>query len=489
MKIDTKKSGCCCNSSTGRCSGGCGKLETFDYLSSLPVGCAVEDYVEVQFKNTRKGFYLNNLHLPLYKGDIVAVEASPGHDIGTVTLTGKMVELQMRRCNYHIPVDSEPKKIYRLAKPVDIEKYEESKSLEEPTMIQSRQIAKDLGLDMKIGDVEYQGDGQKAIFYYIADQRVDFRQLIKKLAEAFHIRVEMKQIGARQEAGRIGGLGPCGRQLCCSGWISSFVSVGTNAARIQDLSLNPQKLAGQCAKLKCCLNYEVDTYYEAQHKLPSREIELRTQKGSYRLLKTDILSGMMTYIPNEPKASLDDVVTIHSSRVFEIIRQNRNGNEPFSPLHDSEDDAPIAQGRRSKDILSDESLTRFDSPKEGRNRRRKGRKNNGEDRILSSDVRPTQTRRGNAELVIGSNGTQDARSQHDSRRTRRERGQEGNGFTKTFTNSSERVNHKDMVSERVKANAEVGTQRRRQPRKKPVHLPNNKNRSDREERPNNGADS
>lgn len=479
MELKTNAGGCC--GSSGGCGGSCGKLDTYDYLSSIPDDCSVEDYVEVQFKNTRKGFYLNNLHLPLYKGDMVAVEASPGHDIGTVTLTGKMVELQMRRCHYHIPADSEPKKVYRIAKPGDIEKYEESKALEEATMIQSREIAKNLGLDMKIGDVEYQGDGQKAIFYYIADQRVDFRQLIKKLAEAFHIRIEMKQIGARQEAGRIGGLGPCGRQLCCSGWISSFVSVGTNAARIQDLSLNPQKLAGQCAKLKCCLNYEVDTYYEAQHKLPSREIELRTEKGNYRLFKTDILAGMMTYIPVGPKSSLEDAVTIQSSRVFEIIRQNREGHLPFSLLHNTEEDAPQVQSSRSKDILSDESLTRFDSPKEGR--RKKKRRNNPDSAAGGDSARGAESvhRRGRDEAH---DRNERAPLERAPRRERRARSEGIDSAADGYRNvGADRPN--GMSGERGKSSGKEGANRRRQPRRKPQHDRTN-NAS--EERPNGGGE-
>ena len=248
----------------GLCIRGCGRqdrqLNTYDWLADVPGNAKSTDLVEVQFKNTRKGYYHNVNNLDLKKGDIVAVEASPGHDIGVVTLTGKLVELQIRKAN--IKSADDIKRIYRIAKPVDMEKYREAKSREHDTMIRSRQIAKSLNLDMKIGDVEYQGDGNKAIFYYIADERVDFRQLIKVLAETFHVRIEMKQIGARQEAGRIGGTGPCGRELCCATWMKSFVSVSTGAARYQDISLNPQKLAGMCAKLKCCLNYEVDNYME-----------------------------------------------------------------------------------------------------------------------------------------------------------------------------------------------------------------------------------
>jgi len=246
----------------GLCAKGCGRqnkqLNTYDYLADIPGNAEATDLVEVQFKNTRKGYYHNSNRLPLEKGDIVAVEATPGHDIGVVTLTGRLVPLQIKKAN--LKSEQEIKRVYRKAKPVDMEKYEEAKSREHDTMIRSRQIAKELGLQMKIGDVEYQGDGNKAIFYYIADGRVDFRQLIKVLAETFRVRIEMKQIGARQEAGRIGGIGPCGRELCCTTWMKNFVSVSTGAARYQDISLNPQKLAGQCAKLKCCMNYEVDTY-------------------------------------------------------------------------------------------------------------------------------------------------------------------------------------------------------------------------------------
>ena len=258
----------------GLCAKGCGRqnkqLNTYDYLADIPGNAEATDLVEVQFKNTRKGYYHNSNRLPLEKGDIVAVEATPGHDIGVVTLTGRLVPLQIKKAN--LKSEQEIKRVYRKAKPVDMEKYEEAKSREHDTMIRSRQIAKELGLQMKIGDVEYQGDGNKAIFYYIADGRVDFRQLIKVLAETFRVRIEMKQIGARQEAGRIGGIGPCGRELCCATWMKNFVSVSTGAARYQDISLNPQKLAGQCAKLKCCMNYEVDTYVEAGKRLPSKEI-------------------------------------------------------------------------------------------------------------------------------------------------------------------------------------------------------------------------
>jgi len=352
----------------GICINGCSKvvnkLNNYDWLNDLELAQKATDFIEVQFKNTRKGYYLNKENLSLKKGDMVAVESSPGHDIGTVTLTGKLVLVQMKKNRYRF--DEEPKKVYRLARPADIEKYEEAKSREHDTMICSRKIAADMGLNMKIGDVEYQGDCNKAIFYYIADERVDFRQLIKVLAETFHVRIEMKQIGARQEAGRIGGIGPCGRELCCSKWMSSFVSVATDAARFQDLSMNPLKLAGQCAKLKCCLNHEVDAYVEGRKQLPSRKIELFTKEQTYYHFKTDVFKKEITY--STDKNQPVNLVTINSKRAFDIINLNKNGQKPYSLLHDLE----VKEDKRidSKDILED-NITRFD-----RIKKKKKKKNN-----------------------------------------------------------------------------------------------------------------
>ena len=350
------------NGSGCLCCKGCGRqdkqLNTYDWLADIPGNTEEQEMVEVQFKNTRKGYYKNSNKLKLGKGDIVAVEASPGHDIGTVTLTGRLVPLQMRKAN--IKPDAEIKRIYRKAKPVDMEKYEEAKAKEHDTMIRSRQIAKNLNLDMKIGDVEYQGDGNKAIFYYIADERVDFRQLIKVLADAFHVRIEMKQIGARQEAGRIGGIGPCGRELCCATWMTSFVSVSTSAARFQDISLNPQKLAGQCAKLKCCLNYEVDCYVEAQKRLPSREITLETKDGEFFFFKADILSNQITY--SSDKNIPANLVTISGRRAFEIIGLNKRGIKPDSLIEETHRSEP----KKPVDLLEQESLTRFDRSRKGK---------------------------------------------------------------------------------------------------------------------------
>ena len=346
----------------GLCHCACGRqdkqLNTYDYLYDVPGNEEDTDLVEVQFKNTRKGYYHNVNHLDLRKGDIVAVEASPGHDIGVVSLTGRLVKLQVKKANLKSADDI--KRIYRIAKPVDMDKYYEAKDREHATMIQSREIAKNLGLQMKIGDVEYQGDGNKAIFYYIADERVDFRQLIKVLADAFRVRIEMKQIGARQEAGRIGGIGPCGRELCCATWMTSFVSVSTSAARFQDISLNPQKLAGQCAKLKCCLNYEVDCYVEAQKRLPSREITLETKDGEFFFFKADILSNQITY--SSDKNIPANLVTISGRRAFEIIGLNRRGIKPDSLIEETHRSEP----KKPVDLLEQESLTRFDRSRKGK---------------------------------------------------------------------------------------------------------------------------
>ena len=359
------------NGSGSLCCKGCGRqdkqLNTYNWLADVPTDAGEQDMVEVQFKNTRKGFYRNTNRLKLEKGDIVAVEATPGHDIGTVTLTGRLVPLQMKKAN--LKADAEIKRIYRKAKPVDMEKFEEAKAREHDTMIRSRQIALDLKLNMKIGDVEYQGDGNKAIFYYIADERVDFRQLIKVLAETFRVRIEMKQIGARQEAGRIGGIGPCGRELCCATWMTSFVSVSTGAARYQDISLNPQKLAGQCAKLKCCLNYEIDAYVEAQKRLPSKEICLETAEGTFHFFKADILKGLITY--STDKNFMANAVTLTARRAFDIINMNKRGEKPESLTTGNADNA---EAQRPVDLVEQESLTRFDK-KRNNNRKKKKKAN------------------------------------------------------------------------------------------------------------------
>ena len=342
---------------------GCYKLHETPWLEEYPDNVPT-DIFEVRFKNTRRSFYKNVNNLDLKRGDIVAVEASPGHDIGIISLTGDMVAKQIRRTGF-TPFNGEFKKIYRKAKPYDIERWQEAIALEHDTMIQSRQIAADMGLDMKIGDVEYQGDKIKAIFYYIAEGRVDFRELIKVFAERFHIRIEMKQIGARQEAGRIGGIGACGRELCCASWISSFSSVTTNAARVQDISLNPQKLAGQCSKLKCCLMYEYDVYADARQTLPRVREPLQAMDGEYFLIKTDILARTMSF--SSSKDSMSNVVTIPTSRVREIIAMNRAGRKVDSIV----DKDSVVTVEEPTFRTEEDSITRFDN----QNKRRRKNKN------------------------------------------------------------------------------------------------------------------
>lgn len=354
------------------CADRCGKLEVFDWLSDLPEGINTTDIVEVQFKNTRKGFYRNSNGLMLSRGDVVAVEALPGHDVGHITLTGELVLLQMKK-NKLNPSTYDFRRVYRKAKPVDIDKWEEAKARENETMLEARRIAERLRLNMKIGDVEYQGDNTKAIFYYIADERVDFRELIKLLADRFKVRIEMRQIGARQEAGRIGGIGPCGRELCCSTWITNFKSVTTNAARYQELSLNPQKLAGQCGKLKCCLNYELDAYMDAQRDFPRTSIALETEDGFYYHFKTDIFKRLMWYSAGRETAG--KVVTLTVDRVKEIIELNRQGKKPGEL--GQEISTPGSSELDYAKVVGEDSITRFDDKNKhtGKRRKNKRRKN------------------------------------------------------------------------------------------------------------------
>ncbi len=356
-------------------SGGCSKLSSYDWIENIPEPPLSTDIIEVQFKNTRKSFYRNVNRLNLSKGDVIAVEASPGHDIGTVTLTGWLVKLQMKKVGIDAN-STELKKIYRKAKPADIEKWLEAISLEHNTMIRTRQIVADLGLNMKIGDVEYQGDKTKAVFYYIADERVDFRELIKILADEFQIRIEMRQIGARQEAGRIGGIGSCGRELCCASWINNFVSVTTNSARIQEVSLNPQKLAGQCGKLKCCLNYEVDCYMDARKDFPKTTIPLETKDASYYHLKTDIFNRIMWY-STDPNSGVN-LIAVPVDRVKEIIDLNSKGQKPIKLVEATSiiEDKELSYSN----VIQEESVTRFDDEKrhshKRRNKKGKRRKRN-----------------------------------------------------------------------------------------------------------------
>lgn len=376
----------------GLCAKGCGRsdhqLNTYDYLADMPGNDQWTDLVEVQFKNTRKGYFHNENHLSLEKGDMVAVEASPGHDIGVVTLTGQLVPLQMKKAN--LKPGTEIRRIYRKARQADLDKYEEAKAREQDTMIRSRQIAKSLELNMKIGDVEYQGDGNKAIFYYIADARVDFRKLIKVLAEEFHVRIEMKQIGARQEAGRIGGIGPCGRELCCATWMKNFNSVSTAAARFQDIAPNPQKLAGQCAKLKCCLNYEADTYVEAFKKLPPRDVQLETADATYFFFKADILALQVTYSTDKRLAA--NLVTIPAERAHQVIEMNKAGEKPIAL-----DEEMHQEVKRPVDLVEQEDLTRFDRTRRKRGGKKRGEAQRGGERRNGAPERSERTDRSEAQ--------------------------------------------------------------------------------------------
>jgi cell fate regulator YaaT (PSP1 superfamily) len=384
-----KTGGGCCMTKGGCCKNSTQKLSTFDWMSDLPETQADTDFVEVQFKNTRKGYFLNSTKIPLQKGDVVAVESSPGHDIGDVTLVGRLVLLQMKKYNVN-PDKIEIRRVYRKAKEADLEKFQEAKAKEQETMIKARQIAESLKLNMKIGDVEFQGDGNKAIFYYIADERVDFRQLIKVFAETFRVRIEMKQIGARQEAGRIGGIGPCGRELCCSGWMTNFNSVSTSAARIQDISLNPQKLAGQCGKLKCCMNFEVDTYVDASKGFPSKEVPIETIDNTYYHFKTDVFKGAMTYSTSQNFGA--NLVTVSARRAKEVIAMNKKGSKP-DLLDDRSDDEIKPAVVDYENGVGQDSLTRFDSNKKRPNNKNK-RPNNNRPQMTAKPNQPEN--KGNA---------------------------------------------------------------------------------------------
>lgn len=439
------------------------KLNVYDWLCDIPESEKATDFVEVQFKNTRKGYFLNANKIPLEKGDVVAVESTTGHDIGTVSLTGKLVLLQIRKNNARL--DTPPKQIYRKAKPSDIEKYNEAKAREHDTMIRSRQIAADLGLNMKIGDVEYQGDGNKAIFYYIADERVDFRQLIKVLADTFHIRVEMKQIGARQEAGRIGGIGPCGRELCCSTWMSSFNSVSTVAARLQDISLNPQKLAGQCAKLKCCINFEVDSYVEAMRHLPSKELTLETKDNVYYHFKTDVFKGEITYSTDKSIAA--NLITIPASRVFEIINLNKKGIKPLSL---ESDEKQQSNKRDAQDILGQESVTRFDSESSGKKKKKK-RKNNNSSNSQANAAK--ENKKGASNRAATSTGETQNTQQTENRPNPKKLNKEND---KNNGNRRDKEGHKGS-NNRSKPQSEANKEKQQQPSSKEKKTNNNNEKS------------
>ncbi len=440
------------------------KLDTTNWLCDIPEAQAATEFVEVIFKNTRKGYFRNSNKLKIEKGDIVAVESSPGHDIGTVSLTGQLVLIQMKKNNID-PNKTEIKRIYRKARANDLEKYEEAKAREYNTMLRARKLAEDLKLNMKIGDVEYQGDGNKAIFYYIADERVDFRQLIKVFAETFNIRVEMKQIGARQEAGRIGGIGPCGRPLCCSQWMSSFVSVATSAARYQEISLNPQKLAGQCAKLKCCMNFEVDAYVEAQKGIPSKEIHLETKDATFYHFKTDVFKQEMQYSSSPNMAA--NIVALPVERVKEIIALNKQGIKVDSLEGDSKEAKGDVKRVDYENVVGQDSLTRFDRKKKNKskNRRNDNSPNNN---------RPNEGETGNAAAnnqvqKEGENRPNENRRNQDRRNPRENRNAHAANGQNRNNNHPEQPNENNNGSGQEAKNANRNkNNNNRKPKPRPI---------------------
>ena len=375
------------NCGSGTCGSGSNKLAVFDWLSNmtLPSGQEKFNIFEVRFKNGRKHFYKNPDNLPVTMGDIVAVESSPGHDIGTVSLAGELVKVQMKKRK--ITEDHEDvKKIYRKASQRDIDIWQQSRAKEEETQRKGREILGRLGLQMKLSDVEYQGDGNKATFYYTAESRVDFRQLIRDLAGAFSIRVEMKQVGARQEAARLGGVGSCGRELCCSTWLTDFRKVTTSAARYQQLSLNPLKLAGQCGKLKCCLNFELDTYLDALKTFPKQDLVLKTEKGEAVFVKMDIFKNHLWYTYKEERFKW---FRLTLEQVLEIIALNKN-NEKSISLEEYEADVVLPEKVDFEDAVGQDSLTRFDAPKTSK--RRRNNKNNNKKKPIGAVASKTQNK-------------------------------------------------------------------------------------------------
>jgi cell fate regulator YaaT (PSP1 superfamily) len=367
--------GCKSNGSCG--TGGCGnKLEVFDWLSNMQPANPAEQFqwVEVRFKNSRKEFYYNKTNLPVYVGDLIAVEGSPGHDIGTVSMTGELVKLQMKKTGFNYKT-AEGRAVYRKARENDIQKWKEAIDKEQKFMMFCRKTSKELGLEMKCSDVESQGDGSKATFYYTSEGRVDFRELIKILARDLKVRIEMRQIGFRQEAGRLGGIGVCGRELCCSTWMRDFRSVTTSAARYQQLSINPQKLAGQCGKLKCCLNYELDSYLDALSEFPNTQIKLKTKIGDASHFKTDIFKKQVSYTyDNAPGVIIPlDILTIQK-----VMKMNKDGVFPddLQSLIEERDRLknPIPKKQEFANVLDEMNLSRFDNANKSKNNNNKNRK-------------------------------------------------------------------------------------------------------------------
>ncbi|WP_109851077.1 regulatory iron-sulfur-containing complex subunit RicT [Aquimarina sp. AU58] len=395
---DGQPKGCKNNGTCG--TDGCNKLTVFDWLSnmSLPSGSLPFSYVEIRFKNGRKNFFKNTENLSLSIGDVVATESSPGHDVGIVTLTGELVRIQMKKKK--VELDNEDiKKVYRKASQKDIDIWQKARDREETMKVRAREIAIRLELQMKISDIEFQGDGSKATFYYTAEERVDFRQLIKEFAHEFNTRIEMRQVGFRQEAARLGGIGSCGRELCCSTWLTDFRSVNTSAARYQQLSLNPQKLAGQCGKLKCCLNYELDAYIDALNNFPKTDIKLRTDKGTAVCQKIDIFKGLLWYAyegewMNWHRISTEDV--------NEIIAANKN-DEKVASLEDFASELIEDTKTDFENVVGQDSLTRFDQPKRSKRRNRNKRKNKNKRSSDQQTAVSNKSKEGNSDKTNKSN--------------------------------------------------------------------------------------
>lgn len=368
----------------GTCSsGGCDKLSVFNYLANMEetVGFTFSEFVEVRFKSTRKGFYRQSKEMALKVGEPVVVDTAPGHDVGTVSLTGDLVLLQMRRYGVE-PSMGDIRNVLRRATQEDIDLWQQCVDLEEPTRKRARVIARELGMNMKVSDVEFRADRKQAVFYYTSDDRVDFRELVRRYAEVFKVRVEMRQIGARQEAARLGGIGTCGRELCCSTWLTDFRTVTTGAARYQQLSLNPEKLAGQCGKLKCCLNYELDSYMDALREFPNQKTKLETRKGTALPQKIDIFKGLMYFTY---KDDFSNFIAVPIERVKEIVRVNKGGEKPNDLLEYA--DAPVVKKVDYENVVGQDDLTRFDRPKGGGGGNKKRKKKGGRDGARQGEPR------------------------------------------------------------------------------------------------------
>lgn len=480
--------GCKSNGSCG--TGSCGKLSVFDWLADveLPNGQSTYDVVEVRFKSSRKGFYRNIKGLNLQVGDVVAVETSPGYDIGVVSVVGELARIQVRKKTQNFKAH-EARSIYRKATKEDIEKWKKCRAKESETMFTSRRLASELGLQMKISDVEYQGDGNKATFYYTADDRVDFRQLIRNLADEFKLKIEMKQIGVRQEAARLGGIGSCGRELCCSTWLTDFRSVSTASARYQQLSLNPQKLAGQCGKLKCCLNYELDAYLDALKKFPRSDIRLKTKKGTAFHVKTDVFKEQMWYIQedkNNPGAT--GFIPLTPERVTEIIKLNKAGELP-SDLKDFMEEIEVEVPDYT-DVVGQDSLNRFEHVFKRKKKKRKKKGGSGNAQNRNNQGQKAQGGKGkqsnNNNGGKKQNANQNKNQQNRKKQNNKPKNKQGNA-----KQGNENKNKRSQNNQKPKANNNNGQKaksnnNRNKNRKKPGNNQNNKPNANKNVKKDNG---